>query len=74
MNLALNGNSEIQRFECVDTIEIRDGIKFVFYPGLPQMCLKLCVTHPRSYQCTLHGTFINSKVCVQENFKGWGLN
>ena len=32
---ALNGSSEISRFKRKDAIAIRNGIKFVFYPGLP---------------------------------------
>ena len=35
---ALNGSSEIQRFERSDAIEIRDRIIFDFYTGLPHMC------------------------------------
>ena len=37
MSPALNGSSEIRRFEHAYAIEIRDGIMFVFYPGLPRM-------------------------------------
>ena len=33
----LNGSSEIMHFQCGDAIEIRDGIMFVFYPGLPHV-------------------------------------
>ena len=32
---ALNGNSEIQHFECSDVIKTCDGIIFDFYMGLP---------------------------------------
>ena len=39
MSPALNGSSEIQRFEHAYAIEIRDGIMFVFYPGLPHVVL-----------------------------------
>ena len=35
MSPALNGSSAIRRFEHSDAIEIRDGIIFDFYPGLP---------------------------------------
>ena len=38
MSPALNGSSEIQHFEHVDVIKIRDGIMFLFYPGLPRVC------------------------------------
>ena len=37
MSPALNGSSEIRHFEHAYAIEIRDGIMFVFYSGLPQM-------------------------------------
>ena len=37
MSPALNGSSEIWRFEPAYAIEIRDGIMFVFYPGLPHI-------------------------------------
>ena len=35
MSPALNGSSAIQRFEGSDAIEIRDGITFDSYTGLP---------------------------------------
>ena len=41
MSPALNGSSGIQRFEHAYAIEIRDGIMFVFYPGLPHMHSRL---------------------------------
>jgi len=31
---ALNGSSALQRFERSNTVEIRNGITFGFYPGL----------------------------------------
>ena len=34
---ALNGSSEIRRFERGDTIEICNGIIFDFYTGLPHI-------------------------------------
>ena len=37
MSPALNGSSEIQHFECVDAIEIHDGVMFIFYLGLPHI-------------------------------------
>ena len=37
MSPTLNESSAIQRFECSDAIEIRDGILFDFYTGLPQL-------------------------------------
>ena len=39
MSPALNRSSAIRRFERSDAIEIRDGITFDFYTGLPQMPL-----------------------------------
>ena len=37
MSPTLNGSSAIRRFEHSDTIEIRDGITFDFYMGLPHV-------------------------------------
>ena len=37
MSPALNRSSAIRRFEDSDAIEIRDGITFEFYTGLPHM-------------------------------------
>ena len=37
MSPGLNGSSAIRRFEHNDAIEIRDGITFDFYTGLPHM-------------------------------------
>ena len=45
MSPALNGSSAIRRFEGSDVIEIRDGITFDFYTGLPQMVPPLPITH-----------------------------
>ena len=36
MSPALSGSSAIRCFEGTDAIEIRDGITFEFYTGLPQ--------------------------------------
>ena len=40
MSPALNGSSALQCFECSNAIEIRNGIMFDFYPGMPhiEMC------------------------------------
>ena len=43
MSSALNRSSAIRRFEGSDAIEIRDGITFDFYTGLPHMTLHLPV-------------------------------
>ena len=40
MSPALNGSSAIRRFEGSDVIEIRDGITFDFYTGLPHMHIR----------------------------------
>ena len=37
MSPAFNRSSEIQRYDHRDMIKIRDGIMFVFYPGLPHV-------------------------------------
>ena len=37
MSPALNGSSAIRHFEGSDAIEIRDGITFDFYTGLPHL-------------------------------------
>ena len=41
MNPALNGSSVQQRFERSNAIEIRNGIMFDFYPGLPHIIFAL---------------------------------
>ena len=41
MSPALNGSSAVRRFEGNDAIEIRDGITFDFYTGLP-ICVCVC--------------------------------
>ena len=41
MSPTLNGSFALQRFECGNTIEIRNGIMFNFYPGLPHMVHKV---------------------------------
>ena len=42
MSPTLNGSSAIRRFERSDVIEIRDGITFDFYTGLPAHSLEKC--------------------------------
>ena len=39
MNPALNGSSAIRHFKHSDAIEIRDGITFDFYTGLPHIVI-----------------------------------
>ena len=36
-----NGSSTLERFERSNASEIRNGIMFDFYPGLPHMRIKL---------------------------------
>jgi len=38
MSPALNGSSMLEHFERSNASEIRNGIMFDFYPGLPHMC------------------------------------
>ena len=40
MSPPLNGSSALQRFERSNAIEIRNGIMFDFYPGLPHMSIR----------------------------------
>ena len=47
MSPALNISSALQLFERSNAIEIRNGIMFDFYPGLPHM------HHSASYTCSL---------------------
>ena len=37
MSPARNGSTALQRFERGNALEIRNGIMFDFYPGLPHM-------------------------------------
>ena len=37
MSLTLNGSSTLECFECSNASEIRNGIMFDFYLGLPHM-------------------------------------
>ena len=46
MSPALNRSSAIRRFEGNSEIEIRDGITFKFYTGLPHIVLSIFVPHP----------------------------
>ena len=39
MSPTLNGSSAIRRFERSNAVEIRDGITFDFYTGLPHIYL-----------------------------------
>ena len=41
MSPALNGNSAIRRFKHSNAIEVRDGITFALYTGLPRTMLVL---------------------------------
>ena len=39
MSPTLNGSIALQRFEHANTVEIRDGIMFDFYPGLSHVII-----------------------------------
>ena len=43
MSPALNGSSTLQRFERGNTVKIRNGIMFDFYPGLPHIYVSYVV-------------------------------
>ena len=61
MSSAFNGSSALRRFEHSDAIEIRDGITFDFYTGLPQVYFahNLCHTIITAcYKVTNHVTVI----------------
>ena len=42
MSPTLNGGTALQRFERGNVVEIRNGIMFDFYPGLPHMYVSMC--------------------------------
>ena len=56
MGPALNGSSAIRRFERSDAIEIRDGITFNFYTGLPHVYVNYLLSH------SIFTAFTNSEV------------
>ena len=43
----LNGSSALQHFKLGKMIEIRNGIMFDFYPGLPHIVLQVSKPHPK---------------------------
>ena len=51
MSSALNRRSALEWFECGNAIEIRNGIMFDFYPGLPHLYLSIVYTHYQYMQC-----------------------
>ena len=52
MSPGLNGSSVIRRFKHGNAIEIRNGITFDFYTGLPHMYMHTHVhTHKVSQEC-----------------------
>ena len=53
MSPALNRSSAIRRFEHGNAIEIRDGITFDFYTGLPHVVLFTCQTHCQISDCSM---------------------
>ena len=42
MSPTLNGSTVLQRFERGNAVEIRNGIMFDFYLGLPHMYVSMC--------------------------------
>ena len=49
MSPTLNGSLEILCFERSDAIEICEGIMFVFYSGLPRMCIGILFLFGKVY-------------------------
>ena len=56
MRPTLSGSSVIQRFEGNDGIEIRDGITFEFYTGLPHVLTENVCSSPYSIAYYKHIT------------------
>ena len=55
MSPALNGSTALQRFEHSNAVEIRNGIMFDFYPGLPHMHVHvITASFPGSFPATLY--------------------
>ena len=55
MSPALNGNSALLRFERSNTVEIRNGIMFDFYPGLPHIPNSIDLMHLFTYEMEVGG-------------------
>ena len=53
MSPALNGSSMLERFEHSNVIEIRNGIMFDFYPGLPHMHVAVREGHEHTVECLI---------------------
>ena len=51
MSPALNGSSALQHFQHGRAVEIRNGIMFNFYLGLPQILHFYCVGYQVHYYC-----------------------
>ena len=51
MSPALNGSSAIRQFEGSNAVQIRDGITFNFYTGLPHMYLFVVLSNVSFNQC-----------------------
>ena len=66
MSPALNGSSVIQHFEGSDAIEIRNGITFDFYTGLPHII-------PQVLQCTVCSTNVMKSKKVNTIFLTFDL-
>ena len=59
MSPALNGSSTLERFEQSNASEIRNGIMFDFYPGLPHMYKYVC-NKPKSKFLTSQVEYLQS--------------
>ena len=70
ISLALNRSSVIRRFEGSDVIEIRDGITFDFYTGLPHTCMPDILQPGQLMRLHMHGLSFTPKsflrVCYHE--------
>ena len=72
MSPALNGSSVLQRFECSNASEIRNGIMFDFYPELPhispqkpcrrQLNAKVCVCETAIFRLLIKTTNFNNDI------------
>ena len=58
----------LQRFECRNMVDVRNGIMFDFYPGLPHMCMIHVIVylwHVCVDQNMLHTTFATIRqLCI----------
>ena len=62
MSPTLNGSSAIQHFKDSDVIEIRDGITFDFYMGLPHMMYCQFISCKMPSENDLHKSAVQPKM------------